>query len=252
MIKYWNGNKSLIRQKHELFITEKIIENAFLGNELIENTSNYSTKSSEGQIFKFGFDITTTISGNTKFTPNSFLEIPISLCGDYLGFRNLLINEIDSSAFHFIEEKKLQQLRAGLPSCWLDKEIFKFNGYNVKECESIEHCVTLLKTREIDYIPLGKFEISELISENELKINNFHIVESTEIYYDLPVVYYINPKRYDIYTTFKKECENLKNNDELCKYKHMFYTNVKCNEKIISLVNPFLPYHPDAFALRRK
>lgn len=249
MIKFWNGNKSHIRQKHELFVTQKILETVFPNNELIENKSNYSTKSSEGQIFKFGFDITTTISGNTKFIPNSFLEIPISLCGDSLGFRNLLVNKNNASTFHFIEENKLQHLRAGLPSCWLDKEIFKFNGYNVKECASIEHGVALLKAREIDYIPLGKAEIPELLSKNSFKINDFYIVESTAIYYDLPVVYYISPERYDIYTTFKKECENLKNNNMLCEYKNIFYTDVKCNEKIISLVNPFLRYDPETFTL---
>ncbi|MDG3086053.1 ABC transporter substrate-binding protein [Vibrio hannami] len=247
-ITFWNGNKSQVRQEHELKLLETILEATSDDTEyqLINDPTDYPNAEDEGDIFNKGADLLVTVAGNKKFEGKAFIPVNVPIANGILGNRILIIREQDQEVFSTITETELKTLRAGIPSTWADADLFRYNGYNVVEKGLFEEVFQRLKNNEFDYVSLGANEIESIYYDMARPLGGLMIESTLKLYYPFPLVFYVHPVNRALATRVEKGLEIIIANGEYTKLFNQFYgddiVRLELNtRKTFKLDNPLLP-----------
>lgn len=200
-IHFWNGNKSLSRQKHELKLLDAVLsvtQKDYGYYQLINDRTNYPDAKDEGNIFALGADLLVTVAGNQKFAGKPFIPVNIPLANGVLGQRILVIRKAMLDTFKNISEDKLKTLRAGIPATWVDADLFKFNGYTVVEKGQFDEIFQRLTDEEFDYISLGANEVESIYKQMTSPADCLTIEPGLTLCYPFPLIFYIHPDRADL------------------------------------------------------
>ena len=199
-INFWNGNKSHARQVYELQILEAALaatEQAFGGWTLGNDCTDFPTVEGEASVFRSkGFDVFATVAGNPKLANERKIVINTPLMKGLLGYRLLIVREIDLPRFAQVDEAgQMQKLALGIPFSWADAALFRFNGYTVVEGGTYDELFDRLKSGEFDYVTLGANEIEEAFAARALPVGGLCLEASLLIYYPFPLLFYVNPDK---------------------------------------------------------
>ncbi|WP_375748687.1 ABC transporter substrate-binding protein [Vibrio sp. HN007] len=247
-ITFWNGNKSQVRQEHELKILEAILEATSddTDYQLINDPTDYPNAEDEGDIFHKGADLLVTVAGNKKFEGRAFIPVNIPIANGILGNRILIIREQDQAVFSTITETELKTQRAGIPATWADADLFRHNGYNVVEKGLFEEVFQRLKSNEFDYVSLGANEVESIYLDMAESLGGLKIEADLKLYYPFPLIFYVHPERADLAQMIAHGLKKIK---ESCEYDELFeeYYGDSINSlrlgsrKTMSLQNPLIP-----------
>ncbi|GGA74919.1 hypothetical protein GCM10011369_15970 [Neiella marina] len=196
-LKFWNGNKSLVRQQHELQVITEISRTWGDQPWHIDNDVTALPKADdEGNVLNGYADLTVTVAGNSKFAGRAKVVIEQPIAKGLLGLRLLIIKRQRLAQFSNIHSlADLKPLRAGIPATWADAELFRANGCHVVERGSFEQIFERLKCDEFDYVSLGANEILD-IYQNMAGDDPELIIEPTlMLYYPFPLVFYVAPNQ---------------------------------------------------------
>ncbi|USD67072.1 ABC transporter substrate-binding protein [Vibrio sp. SCSIO 43136] len=195
-IKFWNGNKSPIRQHHELELTQALLGKHYT---IIEDKTDYSSAKQEGEIFLNGADLLVTVKGNTKFHGYDHIVLDQPLAQGILGKRLLVATQ--EKSMHLSQLTHLDQLKAfrsGIPATWADADLFRHNGCKVVEQGSLETMFQDLVNDECDYFALGANEVQSLLKQYASHKQELAIVPNVMLRYPMNLVYYIHPEQGEI------------------------------------------------------
>ncbi len=242
---FWNGNKSEIRQAHEMAVIRAIRDVALNGQAIIEDKQNFPGAKEEGEIFQRGFDLTTTVAGNPKFKPGGYLEVASPLCGGILGCRVLVVRQEDLTLFTEVSSEQLKKCVAGIPDTWADAKIMASNGYRLIEHGTLEDIFSLLQEKQCDYIPLGINEVEALFNQHAHIATGLAIEPTLMLYYPLPIVIYVNPDYTELHQLLCDGVKALQDSGQLQAFYQQYYADsVQCmqpqNRRLIYLKNPSL------------
>ena len=255
-IKFWNGNKTRVRQSYEsellkacLSATKKDFGRSTV---LIDNT-NYPLAEDECNVFANGIDILVTVAGNLKFEHQQKIIIPQPLAKGLLGYRLILIRNESLETFRKLESiRALQALSIGIPRTWADAGMFRQNGYQVVEEGTFDDLFVLLKSKAFDYTALGANEIEDVYKERVANLGGISIEPSTMIYYPYPLVFYVNPSRPELADRVASGLKVILENgqhDQIFQKHHgdvVRRLNLK-QRKVFTLNNPILPTQMQSF-----
>ncbi|EGQ9611784.1 substrate-binding periplasmic protein [Vibrio cholerae] len=242
MLNFWNGNKSLTRQQHELDVLRAVLQAQQLPYDIVHDATNYPLAADEANIFAFGTDLTTTVAGNLKFAKGTYLMVPHAICGGILGCRVLIVRRDEQDQFAQLSLSELQQRIAGIPGTWADAELLRQNGFKVLEQGTLAQQFLLLQEGLCDFIPLGINEAQSLLDAHSHETGRLAIEPSQMLYYPLPIVFYVHPAQPQLQEVIQKGLLQIDHNGGLERLyqKHYGESVLRMNpkqRKVIPLVN---------------
>ncbi|EKF9986819.1 transporter substrate-binding domain-containing protein [Vibrio cholerae] len=242
MLNFWNGNKSLTRQQHELDVLRAVLQAQEIPYDIFHDVTDFPLASDEANIFALGTDLTTTVAGNLKFTKGTYLMVPHAICGGILGCRVLVVRRGEQDQFAQLSLSELQQRIAGIPGTWADAELLRQNGFQVLEQGTLAQQFLLLQEGLCDFIPLGINEAQSLLDAHSHETPRLAIEPSLMLYYPLPIVFYIDPEQPQLEEVIKKGLLLIDHNGELERLyqKHYGESVLRMNpkqRKVIPIVN---------------
>jgi hypothetical protein len=240
MTHFWNGNKSVTRQKYEYDQLELLLTDSQVTPKIKNDLTDYPLAQDEGAVFENDVDLLVTVAGNKKFDGKRFLEIKSPLCKGLLGWRSIIIAKHRSDEFLNITVDQLKQKVCGVPATWVDADLFRDNGFKVLEQGNLEDMLDWIETGHVDFITLGVTEAEQVLASRPEII----IEPSAVIYYPFPLVYYVNEKKTELAARLEKEIQ-LKSR-ELDELFYRYFGDVlesvkRTYKKVIVLENSILP-----------
>lgn len=125
--------------------------------------------------------------------PNPKIIVNKSLLRGMLGYRKLVVRRQDLQKFERINtDEELKQLIVGQGRDWEDIGIYKYNGYKVLDSADFFNLFAMLAAGRFDYIPLGAFEVDNVMSQFPKYSREFAVVPNIIIYYPFPVVFHVS------------------------------------------------------------
>lgn len=244
-INFWNGNKSKVRQQHELAVLNEIKKCIGSHWSITHNTTDYSRAEDEAAIFQLGADLLTSVAGNIKLSRYTQYSIPQPICGNMLGCRLLVINRANSNLFKEIADRDLKRKIAGIPATWADAQLLRCNGFSVLEKGSLADMFEMLRQGLCDYIPLGINEVQSLFDSHSHDEDTLSIENSIMLYYALPIVFYVHPKNAKLKESIAFGIELIQQNGMLHQlYEQHYGTTIRLmkpeNRRLFQLINPNL------------
>lgn len=201
-MKFWNGNKSPARQNYELEVLHQVVEatRETHGDASIEeDRTNYPLAEDESNIFQKGIDLFVTVKGNAKFLNREKIVVDKPIARGLLGKRLMVVREDRLDEFASIsDEDSLKAKTVGIPETWVDAELFRFNGYQVNEVDSLEDIFQRLANREFDYVSLGAIEIEDAFDKLAKPVGGLAIDYHLLISYPMPLVFYVHPAQEEL------------------------------------------------------
>jgi hypothetical protein len=199
-VHFWNGNKSPTRRAYEKQLLSLCLEEAgVMDADIVVDEADYPNAEDEGNIFSNGCDVLVSVAGNQKFLgkPATIIEIPV--CRGVLGHRLLVIPQRHAEHFTDLDSvQQLQQMNIGIPATWADADLFRYNGFNVLEKGTLDDLFIRLLDQEFDYVALGANEIESIFEEFRGTETGLLLENNLLIYYPLPLVFYVHPRRIDL------------------------------------------------------
>ena len=255
-VNFWNGNKSNARQLFESELLQAVLsatDTQYGPSALDIDNSDYASAEDEGNVFETGSDILVTVAGNLKFKNKAKIVSSQPLTKGLLGYRLLLVKNESLSIFKQVNSAaELQSLAIGIPETWADAELFRENQYKVVEKGSYEDLFQLLKKSEFDYTALGANEIEEEFTKHIKASDGICIEPSLMLYYPFPLVFYINPEKFQLAERVEAGLAQIMANgiyDQLFeKYYGGIVTRLNLQDRtIIRLNNSILPENMQNF-----
>ena len=252
-VRFWNGNKSPVRARYERDVLGAVLaatEEDFGAAQVIEDRTDYPRAEDEGNIFQAGADLLVTVAGNPKFTGISRQMIPSSLVGDLLGKRLLIVRKDALSRFDQMRTgAELKQCLAGIPATWADADLFRANGYPVREEGSLEDIFQRLANGRFDYVSLGVLEIEELFASLGKAAGNLALEPTLMLQYPMPLVFYVHPARDTLAMRITRGMQDIRESGALKALRDRTFKATLENlhleqRRIIYLENPMLPASP--------
>lgn len=249
-IRFWNGNKSAVRQTFELTLLQRALNvcgTAHSKCTIAEDRSDYPDAADEGDIFNKSIDVCVTVAGNPKFKPGDFLPVYDPLMYGLLGHRLLIIREEDAESFADIHRAmQLREKSIGIPETWADNRLFRDNGFSVVERGSFDEIFVRLKKREFDFVSLGANEVHAVFSEKAKALGGLMIEPTLRIYYPYALIFYVHPSQHDLAFSLSQGLSILRRSGEYEKlfrdfFSEMFKQAKLAERKEIPLANLALP-----------
>jgi hypothetical protein len=248
-IHFWNGNKSVSRQEHELKLLNAVLsvtQDDYGDYQLIDDRTNYPDAKDEGNIFSRGADLLVTVAGNQKFAGKPFIPVNIPLANGILGQRILIIRKAMLDTFKDISEDKIKTLRAGIPATWVDADLFRFNGYTVVEKGHFDEVFQRLTDGEFDYISLGANEVEAIYKQMVSPSDSLIIEPGLTLRYPFPLIFYVHPDRPDLAARVEQGLNRTIRDGQFNALFHQFYAESLASldlssRRQFSMKNPNLP-----------
>ncbi|WP_391091681.1 hypothetical protein [Vibrio sp. NH-UV-68] len=246
MIHFWNGNKSAARQAYEHQLLELVLHHIGIDEQVHNDMTDYPNADDEGAVLDNGADLLVTVAGNRKFMGRDFIEVPTPLCKGLLGWRVPIIHHSRQGEFAHMSEDELKQQCVGVPNTWVDAELFRHNGYNVKEKGSLAEMLTWLAQGKVDFLTLGANEADEVLQQYDTHTASLMIEPTKALRYSFPVVFYVNSSQPQLAMQLEQGLKIIINNgcfDQL--FIQHFAKVLKAvdmeSRDSIALENPLLP-----------
>jgi hypothetical protein len=246
-VKYWNGNKSEIRQHYEHALLSALLEPQPMTQQyrITTDQSPRETIEDEANIFNEGFDVLVTTAGNPKFRnrPKCIVADPV----DYgiLGARIAVYKKDKASDFLGASITSYQQAKIAQPWDWADVPIYESNAFALTTAPSLEACFTWVSTGQADYLALGANEVMSLFEQFNGAAAGLMVDPHAVIYYPMPLQIYCHPTRGALALTLTKRLQTMTEDGQLKNLFKSFYgaeinrINLQ-NRGIIALNNPNL------------
>ena len=248
-IDFWNGNRSEVRQNHEKNILEAVLEatsKQFGDFDILESREEYTGEEESSALTQKNHDLLITIAGNQKFNTEEVILIPRPLARNILGYRILIINRKDQVKFNEVNTSKIKSLAQGIPKTWSDADIFRSNGYKVREEGHFDDIFERLATKQFDYVTFGINEVKSVFNQKVMSSDKLIIEDQLIFFYPFPLVFYVNPKQKSLAKRIEKGLEIIEGNgtlDNIFKAHYGSLTrglNLK-NRDLFCLENPLTP-----------
>lgn len=248
-ITFWNGNKSAVRQQHELELTQAILaasKSDYGDSQLIVDETDYPRAEDEGDIFNKGADLLVTVAGNAKFDGKAFIPLYIPLAQGILGNRIMIIRREMQDTFSNLSTDELKQLRAGIPATWADAELFRSNGYQVVERGLFEEIFLRLEQGECDYVALGANEVLSIYQQMTQPEQALSIERDLLLHYPFYLVYYLHPQKPELAERIRAGLEAIQHNGVYASLFDKYYGHCRTELNLtgrrrFNLDNPVLP-----------
>jgi hypothetical protein len=248
-IDFWNGNRSEVRQNHEKHILEAVLEatsKQFGDFEILENRDDYPGEEESLAFTQKNHDLLVTIAGNQKFNVEDVILIPQPLAKNILGYRVCIINKKDHDKFKEAKTSKIKKLIQGIPRTWSDADIFRSNGYEVKEEGHFDDIFQRLSANRFDYITFGINEVESIYNQKVISSDELIIEDKLLFFYPFPLVFYVNPKQKSLANRIEKGLQIITANGTLDNIFKIHYGNLTRglnlkNRHLFSLKNPLTP-----------
>ncbi|MBT8149007.1 MAG: transporter substrate-binding domain-containing protein [Gammaproteobacteria bacterium] len=193
---FWNGNKSLARQRYELALLQACLASSEPALVVEVDTTDYPRAEDEADVFSRGIDILVTVAGNKKFANRRKIAIHTPLAKGLLGYRLLIVRDEMLPAFKLINSAaQLRELALGIPLTWADADLFRHNGYNVVERGTFDSLFERLRQGEFDYVALGANEIEAVFEQHAAALGGLCMEPSMLLYYPFPLVFYVHAEQ---------------------------------------------------------
>ncbi|KJY86954.1 hypothetical protein TW84_18375 [Vibrio neptunius] len=246
MIKFWNGNKTAVRQRYEWELINLVLSKRHEDKGLVNDQTDYPNAEDEGRVLERGVSALITVAGNRKFEGRSFIEVKKPLCFGLLGRRLLVVKSNRLTEFARLNEGALKQMKLGVPSTWVDAELFRANSYHVIEQGSLRQMLGWIKEEKVDYVTLGVSEAQDVLNDFPEFTQDLAIEPTLQLNYPFPLVFYVNKQQPTLADMLSEGLERIRQTGELeALYQRYFgkvieQSNLQ-NRTQIQLNNPFLP-----------
>ena len=258
-VRFWNGNKTAARQSYELALLDaclKVTQELDGPCVVLPDKTDYPLAEDEGKVFESESvcDVLVTVAGNVKFKHKQKIVVKQALAKGLLGHRLLIVRNESMPMFQSLTSlQELQALSVGIPATWADAELFRENGFSVRERGSLDDIFIRLKNKEFDFIALGANEIEDVFAQQVEPLEGMSIETSTMLYYPFPLVFYVNPEHPILAKRLERGLSILMQNGQ---YERLFRAhhgdvvqrlNLK-NRKVFALDNRLLPADMNAIS----
>ena len=175
------------------------------------------------------------------------IAIDVPLLQGTLGCRRLIVRRADLPAFARIgSSEEIKRLTAGLGRGWTDVRIFRHNGYKVDDSGNGATLLAMLANRRFDYLPLGAIEVNDVLARSPQLAAKLAVVPNLQIYYPLPVVFYVSPKTPVLAKRLREGLRMVQKDGSMDKAFAQAFPNDVCGVKDPAmrhfiLANPFVP-----------
>lgn len=250
IIDYWNGNRSLVRQDYERKILTAVLEATELDFgtwRITENLDEYPGNEEALVFSEKNHHLFITIAGNKKFDEGEMIVVPESMTKNLLGYRIPIIREEDVDIFSSIQElPDIQSKVNGIPISWSDAVIFRENGYEVVEDGDFDDIFERLKAGKFDYTAFGANEIQGVFENRASKHQGLTIDTNLLLFYQFPLVFYINPEFPNLAKRIEIGMQNIKESGRLDSIFDEHYGNIvedlNLDKRILFILdNPLIP-----------
>lgn len=246
-IRFWNGNKSQVRQQYELAVMEQVSKTLpDRTYQVINDLTELPKAEQEGNVLNGQADVLVTVAGNGKFAGQPKIAIDTPIAKGLLGHRLLIVKRQRLNEFVGVTKlTDLQDLRLGIPATWVDAELFRRNDCKVVERGSFDELFERLKRDEFDYVALGANEILDVYQTMIKPEDDLVIHPNLLLYYPFPLVFYVAANQLDLADYISRGIETIAHNGELNRCFDDFYgaavEQLKLQQRhVIHLRNPFL------------
>ncbi|MDZ7680367.1 MAG: transporter substrate-binding domain-containing protein [Fodinibius sp.] len=250
VVDFWNGNRSLIRQKYERQVLEAILTATEPDDgpwEINESIVEYPGAEEATVFNEKEHHLFVTIAGNQKFTEDDMIMIPKPLTKNLLGYRIPIIREKDVRKFNSINTAAdIQKLTHGIPSDWSDATIFRHNGYSVEEDGTFDDIFERLASGRFDYSAYGANEVLGVYENRASKQDGLAIDDNVILFYPFPLVFYVHPNMPDLAERIDRGLQLLIESGTLDTIFNQYYSNIVeelslDQRKLFILHNPLIP-----------
>ncbi|MBW8189604.1 hypothetical protein K0504_01035 [Neiella marina] len=251
-IRFWNGNKSKVRQQHELRVMEELTQlwqRESLQSEswqVEHDSTDLPQAEQEGDVLNGSADALVTVAGNTKFAGQAKITIDVPIANGLLGQRILIVKKERLAEFSAITElADLQRLRIGIPATWVDAGLFRSNGCAVVERGCFDELFERLSRDEFDYVALGANEILDVYQSMVKPADQLVIEPNLMLYYPFPLIFYVASEQLHLAEKIHSGLKTLQGNGRLDACFNDFYGHAVAqlnlqHRRVIRLQNPFL------------
>ncbi|MBE1298923.1 MAG: transporter substrate-binding domain-containing protein [Alteromonadaceae bacterium] len=229
-IKFWNGNKSQIRGRYEPEIISAVLQAtaADYGAYSLEvDNTDYPVALDESDIFINGTDVIVTVAGNEKFANRDKIVVPIALDKGLLGYRALLCCKPNAAKFSSVTSlTELREHKVGVPSTWVDAELFRHNGLSVVEEGSLDDHFERLQRDRFDFSSLGMNEVEAILEQFSASECSVVIVPDVMLYCPLILVFYVHPEQQELAERIKAGLDKIASNGEWSRLYDAYYGDI--------------------------
>lgn len=226
-IKFWNGNKSQIRGGYEPEVINAVLQTtvAEYGTYSLDvDNTDYPLAIDESDIFTNGADVIVTVAGNQKFANRDKIVLPMALDKGLLGYRAVLCSTPNVAKLSSLTSlNELLEYRVGVPSTWVDAELFRFNGLTVVEEGSLEDHFERLVDNRFDFSSLGMNEVEAVLEELCIAERSVAIVPDVMLYYPLILVFYVHPEQQELAERINNGLAKIASNGEWKRLYDSYY-----------------------------
>lgn len=248
-VKYWNGNKSEIRQHYERALLHALLDLPIPAQQYRITTDNTprETIEDEANIFDEGFDVLVTTAGNPKFRnrPKHIVADPVDF--GILGARIAVYRKDKESDFFEISKTSYRQAKIAQPWDWADVPIYESNAFALVKAPSLEACFTWVSTGKADYLALGANEVMSLFEKLDGDASGLKVDPHAVIYYPMPLQIYCHPASSTLALTLTQRLKKFRESGQLKRLFQSYYqaeinrVNLQ-NRRVITLSNPNLDH----------
>lgn len=192
-----------------------------------------------------GRTINLFIGVTTREWEEKNLPIRIPIRRGILNYRLLAINSANIKKFGSdLNLEALKKLSSGLRVGWATTDIFKSQGFNYYELESLDGLYKMLESNAIDYLPRGINEIYDEIAVRGLQ--NVVVHRNLTLNIIAPTYIIVSPNEVRLASRIEFGLEKMIEDGSLKSTFYQFYADKLArtdlsNKKSITINNPDLP-----------
>ncbi|MEY4589886.1 MAG: hypothetical protein RL497_1962 [Pseudomonadota bacterium] len=113
------------------------------------------------------------------------LELPIYF--GFHGLRQLIVHKEDVPVFANINTlDEFKKLTCGQGARWLDVNIYRMNGIDVREGQSFTNLMPMLQKKRFNYLPLSVLETDQVFASRAPDLVDLTVLDDLVIFYPLP------------------------------------------------------------------
>lgn len=123
------------------------------------------------------------------------IAIDVSLMGNLLGTRVLLIRRADLPVFNAIERvEQLKALNAGQAAKWVEVDMYRRAGFRVVDADNANTLLLMLANKRFDYLPMSVIEVQSALAHHPELGQQLTVAPTILLSYPLPVVFHVSAR----------------------------------------------------------
>ena len=123
------------------------------------------------------------------------IAVDISIMGNLLGTRALLIRRGDEARFGAIERiEQLMALDAGQGSHWVEVAMYRRAGFRVVDSGNVNTLLAMLANKRFDYLPMSITEVDSALAHHPEVAAQLTLAPGILLSYPLPVIFHVSAR----------------------------------------------------------